>query len=311
MKCFLSSRKDGFTELIKAQVNLCIILAAFFLLSMGLFSSAHAVVDALGREVKVDSPPLRIVSLAPSITEVLYFLGLGERVAGVTQYSNYPEDAARKPKVGSYVRLNKEKILELSPDLVIGTVDGNNPLVIRALEEAGLKVFLTNPRTVLEAVETISTVARLCHAERQGASAEEGLRKRLNAVVERVKGLPRQLVFLQINLKPIMSVSRNTFHQDVINLAGGVNMTEDAPVTYPRVAMEEILRRNPDVIVISSMERGGQYEEARQEWLKWKSLKAVKDGRVHLIDSDLLDRPSPRLVEGVEQMGMILHPVKR
>lgn len=293
----------------KEIMALSIFFAAF--LSMGLFSSAYGFVDALGRDVKVDSPPRRIVSLAPSITEVLYFLGLGERVAGVTQFSNYPEDAARKPKVGSYVRLNKEKILELSPDLVIGTVDGNNPLVIRALEEAGLKVFLTNPRTVLEAIETISKIARLCHAEGQGASAGDWLRKRLNAVVERVKDLPRQLVFLQINLKPVMSVSRNTFHQDVINHAGGINMTEDAPVTYPRVAVEEVLRRNPDVIVISSMERGGQYEEARQEWLNWKSIKAVKEGRVHLIDSDLLDRPSPRLVEGVEKMGMILHPVKR
>ena len=287
---------------------------AFFFLTLiiSVFCALPAfpagVQDALGREVFLENPPQRLIPLAPNLTEILYALGLGDRVVGVTNHCNYPPEVNLKPKVGSYISLNIEKIIALSPDLVIGTVDGNERYVLDLLDQARIKVFFVNPRTVNQVMEAILMIGQICGA----AEKARELSGRLSQRVDRVLGLvglkKRPLVFLQINIQPIMTVNRNTVHHDVIRLAGGTNMTSDEPITYPRISLEEVIRRKPDVIVISSMERGGRFEKARQEWFEWKSIPAVQNKRVHLIDSDLIDRPSPRLIEGLEIMAKLIHP---
>jgi iron complex transport system substrate-binding protein len=264
--------------------------------------------DALGRDVVIHESPGRIVSLAPSLTEILYYLGLGERVVGVTNHCNYPPEAALKPKVGSYINLNVEMIISLGPDLVIGTVDGNERIVVELLEQAGISVYVVNPRNVQEAVQTIAVLGKVCGVEEKGQSLANALSARVSRVVEKTEALSKPLVFLQIQLHPIMSVNSRTIHHDLIRLAGGRNMTADEPITYPRISVEEIIRRQPEIILISSMERGGRFEKAREDWLKWTSIPAVKNGRVYLIDSDLIDRPSPRVVEGLENMARLIHP---
>lgn len=287
-------------------IALTIVLAA--LLGSELDSNGATFKDALGREVKLQSAPTRIIPLAPSLTEMLYFLGLGSKVVGVTTFSQYPLDARKKPKVGSYINLNVEKIMNLSPDLVIGTVDGNEPGVIWILEQAGIKVYIVNPRNVEELLETIVDVGDLCEIPERADRLVRGLRVRVSKIEEKTKPLRKPLVFLQINIKPIMTVSRHTFHHDLIRLTGGLNMAADEGVSYPRISIEEVIRRRPEVILISSMERGGQFERARKEWLRWRSIPAARDGRVHLVDSDLIDRPSPRFIKGLELMAALIHP---
>jgi len=264
--------------------------------------------DSLGREVPVPAPPKRLIALAPNLTEILYALGLGDRVVGVTDHCNYPPEVSLKPKVGSYIHLNVEKIVSLSPDLVIGTVDGNERYILDLLEQAQIKVFFVNPRDVRQAIETISTVGLVCGAPERARQISGQLTQRVNRVVEVTGAKKRPLVFLQINIQPIMTVNRNTVHHDLIHLAGGENMAADEPVTYPRISLEEVLRRKPEVILVSSMEREGRFEKARQDWLQWTSIPAVQKGRVHLIDSDLIDRPSSRVVDGLEIMAKLLHP---
>jgi len=264
--------------------------------------------DSLGREVPVPAPPKRLIALAPNLTEILYALGLGDRVVGVTDHCNYPPEVSLKPKVGSYIHLNVEKIVSLSPDLVIGTVDGNERYILDLLEQAQIKVFFVNPRDVRQAIETISTVGLVCGAPERARQISGQLTQRVNRVVEVTGANKRPLVFLQINIQPIMTVNRNTVHHDLIHLAGGENMAADEPVTYPRISLEEVLRRKPEVILVSSMEREGRFEKARQDWLQWTSIPAVQKGRVHLIDSDLIDRPSSRVVDGLEIMAKLLHP---
>lgn len=264
--------------------------------------------DALGRSVVLKGKPSRIISLAPSITEILYALGLGRRVVGVTSFSSYPPEAAQKPRVGSYIDLNVEQIISLSPDLVIGTVDGNQPGVVKVLDDAGIRVFILNPRDVRQVIHTVAEIGELCGEKEEGDILVGQLNRRLDRVRQKVASGERPLVFLQINVKPIMTVNKNTFHHDLITLAGGRNMAADEPITYPRISLEEVVRRRPDVILISSMERGGGFQRARQEWFKWPSIPAVKNGRVHLIDSDLIDRPSPRVIDGLEIMARIIHP---
>lgn len=264
--------------------------------------------DALGREISVAAPPKRLIALAPNLTEILYALGLGDRVVGVTDHCNYPPEASLKPKVGSYIRLNVEKIISLSPELVIGTMDGNERYVLDLLEQAHIKVYFVNPRDVTQAIEIISTLGRVCGLPERARQLSGALTLRVNRVVESARGRERPLVFLQINIQPIMSVNRNTVHHDLIRLAGGGNMTADEAVTYPRISLEEVIRRKPEVILVSSMEREGRFEKARQDWLQWTSIPAVQRGRVHLIDSDLIDRPSPRVVDGLEIMAKLFRP---
>jgi iron complex transport system substrate-binding protein len=264
--------------------------------------------DALDREVVIHEPPRRIIPLAPNLTEILYRLGLGHRVVGVTTHCNYPPEVALKPKVGSYINLNVEQIVSLAPDLVIGTMDGNERAVVEIIERAGIPVYVVNPRNVREAILTIALLGELCGVEQEAKTLATELTGRVDKVVHIAASREKPLVFLQINLHPIMTVNSRTIHHDLIQLAGGRNMTAQEPITYPRISMEEIIRRQPDIIIISSMERKGRFEKAREEWLKWASIPAVKSGRVHLIDSDLIDRPSPRVVEGLEKMARLIHP---
>ena len=264
--------------------------------------------DALGREISLSAAPKRLIALAPNLTEILYALGLGDRVVGVTDHCNYPPEASLKQKVGSYVHLNVEQIISLSPELVIGTVDGNERYILDLLEQAHINVFFVNPRNVRQAIETISTIGLVCGVPEKARQLSAELTLRVNRVVEATSARKRPMVFLQIQLQPIMSVNRNTVHHDLIRLAGGDNMTADEPVTYPRISLEEVIRRKPQVLLISSMEREGRFEKARQDWLQWTSIPAVQKGRVHLIDSDLIDRPSPRVVDGLEIIAKLLHP---
>jgi cobalamin transport system substrate-binding protein len=213
--------------------------------------------DAAGREVALETPPRRIISLAPNLTEILFALGLGERVVGVTTFCTYPEEAKAKPKVGGFMDLNVEKVISLAPDLVIAATDGNNPSSVDLLEKAGIKVFLVNPRDVAQAIETMETLGRVCGVEEEGKRLASELKRRVDFIREKVGSTKRARVFLQINNRPIMTVNRHTFHNDLIQLAGGINIFEDEVVTYPRVGIEDVLARNPEVILISSMEKGG------------------------------------------------------
>lgn len=264
--------------------------------------------DAVGRKVIIENNPVRIVSLAPSLTEILYYLGLGDKVVGVTNFSYYPPEALKKPKVGSYVKLNIEKIIILGPDLVIGTKDGNNPGIVDLLEQARIPTYIVNPRNVADIIDTLQIIGRLCGIEEKAALLATDLKTRLGQIKKGVESKEKPLVFLQINLHPIMTVNKNTFHQDIISLAGGINMSAESSITYPRISIEEVIKQKPEIMIISSMDRGGMFEDARQEWLTWKSIPAAKNQRVHLIDSDLIDRPSPRIVDGIEAMARLLHP---
>jgi iron complex transport system substrate-binding protein len=264
--------------------------------------------DALGREISLAEAPKRIIALAPSVTEILYFLGLGDRVAGVTEFSDHLPEAAQKPKVGSFIHLNVERIIELKPDLVIASADRYRPGLLELLDQAGIKTYVVNPKNLLQVIECVKGIGRVCGVSERADALAISLTNRLDRVVDKTRSRKKPLVFFQINIKPIMTVNRDTLHHDLIQMAGGENLFGNEPLTYPRIAVEEVIQRAPEVIIISSMERGGLFEEARREWLRWKSIPAVRDGRVFLIDSDITDRASPRAFLGLESMARLLHP---
>ena len=185
---------------LRKKMKICV----FFSFLMAFFSPASAysltVKDSLGRIVTLKTEPLRIVSLAPSITETLYFLGLGNRLVGVTQFSNFPAEASAKPKIGSYINLNAERIVSLKPDLAIGTADGNEPSIVKTLDEAGIPVFIVNQREVRDVIDSIAELGQLCGIGEKAKILSKGLSERVENVYMKTKGLERPLVFLQINV---------------------------------------------------------------------------------------------------------------
>jgi iron complex transport system substrate-binding protein len=286
----------------------------FVLLTLVLFhvsvsySASKTFTDEVGREVAVPFPPKKIVSLAPNVTEILFGLGLDHEIVGVSIHCNFPERAKSKVRVGSYISLDLEKIVSLKPDLIIATGAGNTRDMVERLERLGFPTYVIFPKNVEEVIRSVGHLAQVVNRKKEGAEIIQEMKRRRESVVALTQGFPRPRVFLQIGEAPIVTVGKNSFADDLIRLAGGDNVVENERTMYPRFGMEEILQLSPEVILISSMNPGGNYQRVVQEWSRWKTIPAVKNGRIHLIDSDLIDRPSPRIIEGLEEMARILHP---
>jgi iron complex transport system substrate-binding protein len=266
--------------------------------------------DEVGREVTFSFPPKKIVSLAPNITEILFSLGLDEEIVGVSIHCNFPEKAKSRVRVGSYISLDFERITSLKPDLVIATGAGNTREMVDRLEKLGFKTYVIFPKNFNDILESIAHIGQVVNREEEARGIIEGMRKRSQRVIELTGDLPRPKVFIQIGDAPVVTVGKGSFADDLIRLAGGENVAGKEKEVYPRFGMEEILKRAPEVIVISSMNPKADYQKTFQEWARWKTIPAVKNGRIHLIDSDLLDRPSPRIVDGLEELAKVLHPEK-
>jgi iron complex transport system substrate-binding protein len=271
-------------------------------------SSSQRFKDEVGREVIVPFPPKKIVSLAPNITEILFSLGLDQEIVGVSIHCNFPEKAKSKVRVGSYIHLDFEKIVSLKPDLIIATGAGNTRDMVERLKRLGIPTYVIFPKNVEDVIRSVGHLSQLVGREKVGAEIIQEMKRRRERVVQLTLGLPRPRVFLQIGEAPVVTVGKNSFADDLIRLAGGDNVAGNEKEMYPRFGMEEILKRSPEVILISSMNPQGDYQKVLQEWSRWKTIPAVKNGRIHLLDSDLIDRPSPRIIQGLEEMARILHP---
>jgi len=290
--------------------SLLMLFLAIFLGTSASYSTTLKVKDEAGREVAFPFPPKRFVSLAPNITEILFSLGLDEEIVGVSIHCNFPERAKGKVRVGSYISLDFEKITYLKPDLIIATGAGNTRDMVDRLGKLGFQTYVIYPKNFEDILKSIAHIGQVVNREKEARMIIEGMRKRSQKVIELTKGLPRPKVFIQIGDAPIVTVGKGSFADDLIRLAGGENIAGKEKEVYPRFGMEEILKRSPEVIVISSMNPKGDYQRILHEWARWKTIPAVKNGRIHLIDSDLIDRPSPRIIEGLEEIAKVLHPEK-
>jgi iron complex transport system substrate-binding protein len=268
---------------------------------------AVTLTDDVGREVQVPDRSQRVVSLAPSITEILFALGAGPRVVGVTQFSNYPAEAARLPKVGSYVNLSLEKILALRPDLAIGIRDGNPKAVIDRLAELGVPCYIVDPASLDGVITTVRNIGRAVGREQAAEKIAAQMASRIREVERRVAGLARPRVFYQIGVEPIVSAGRGTFPNILIETAGGKNVAAGM-AAYPQLNVEQVLVARPEIIIVTSMTREYDFERVKAFWGRWPDLPAVARARIYVVDSDLMDRPSPRIVEGLETLAALFHP---
>ena len=299
--------RRGFTGPALIPMALCLLVLA---LPSGP-SNAAVYNDDIGRSVQIPSYPRRIVSLAPSITETLFALGLDREIVGVTDFCNYPEAALSKPKVGSFISLSAEKIVSLSPDLILATADGNRKESVEQLVRLGLPVYTVSPSNLNQTLRMISTIGRMTGREKEAHALVRKLQQRIRHVTTATEHLPRPKVFFQVGLDALITVGRDTFLNELITLAGGVNISGEETVRYPRYSIERILTAAPDVVIVTSMKGEGSFEQVKKNWSRWSSLPAVRTGRIYLMETDLVFRPSPRIVDGLEELTILIHPEAR
>ena len=277
-------------------------------LSKAAQSAAGTVTDQLGRQVNVPDNPQRIVALAPNITEIIFALGQEHRLKGVTRYSDFPSEAAKLFKVGSYVHLDLERIVSLKPDLCIAIKDGNPRLVAQRLESLKIPVYAVDPKNLDTIMKTIIEIGKLLDAGEKAKMLVQNMHSRIQRVKSLVeKAAHRPGVFFQIGISPIVSVGTPTFIHELIVLAGGTNLAS-GPIPYPRFSREQVLALSPEVFIITSMARAAVFEKVKAEWSQWPNLPAVRNQRIYLQDSNLFDRPTPRLVGGLELLVRLIHP---
>ncbi len=291
------------------RIFLVALLPALLLLLNALPSHAGRVLtDQVGRKVMLPDAPARVVSLAPSITEIIFALGKGDLLKGATMYSNYPEEASALPKVGSYVRLDLEKIIALKPDLCIAVKDGNPKKAADRLEALGIPVYAVNPVDLASVMNALGELGDVLGAEQRAGELVGEMNRRISAVEKAVQKSPdRPRVFFQIGVTPIVSVGTGTFLNDLIERAGGTNVCA-GHTAYPRFSREKVLALSPEVMIITTMSRSEQFERVKAAWESWPSLPAARNGRIHLVDSNIFDRPTPRMLDALELLLTLFHP---
>jgi len=283
-------------------------MAILPLISLEATSVAKTVTDQLERHVTVPDKPQRVVSLAPSITEIVFALDQGHRLQGVTTYSDFPPEAVKLPKVGSYGHLDLEKIVALKPDLCIAIKDGNPRVIAQRLESLKIPVYAVDPNNLDTIMKTVLEIGTLLNAKGRADQLVQNMDLRIQKVKSLVaKTTHRPRVFLQIGVSPIVSAGTHTFIHELIVIAGGTNLSA-GPIPYPRFSREKVLALSPEIIIITSMARSAVFEKVKAEWEKWPNMPAVRNQRIYVEDSNFFDRPTPRLVDGLELLIRLIHP---
>lgn len=274
--------------------------------------SVLTITDALGRQVTLDGAPERIVSLAPSVTEILFAVGAGPQVVGVTKYCTYPPEADALPEIGGFSTksISLEAIVGLQPDLVVAGTASQQPIV-EQLEQLGLPVVVLAPQSIEEVYANIAQAGYLTGHAEQGAAVVDQMRGRIEAVAVKVASLPaeaRPTVFWEVTDEPLMTVGPETFIGQLIDLVGATNSFADATEDYPQVNAETVLARDPQVILGPDSQGMQLSLEAIRQRPGWADLRAVRDDRVYLLDGDIVSRPGPRLAEAAEALAAALYP---
>ena len=291
------------------QIRLPLLLAlTLLILATGLYS-ARWVTDQTGRRVNIPEQPERLVSLAPSITETLYALGLGDRLVGDTDYCEYPPEAKQKPHVGPILNPSLEKIVALKPDLVLGSPEANRIETADRLARLGIPVYGVTAGTVEETLHSIEDLGQVLGREAEARALVQSLRRRIEAVEGRVAGRGRPKVLFAVWYRPLTTVGARSFIGDVIRRAGGASISEDLQGEWPRLSLEEALRRDPDVILFPRAESFAPALEEFQRLPGWRDLRAVRKRRMYFV-SDTIVRASPRLVDALEEVARALHPAE-
>jgi iron complex transport system substrate-binding protein len=262
------------------------------------------------------APPMRIVSLAPSVTEILYELGLGDRVVGVTRYCDYPPEVIGTPAIGGYLDVNYEAIVSLEPDLIVGIQDNTGAL--NRLNDLGLETLQVDQHDVAGIVDSIRRIGDACGTAERAHELGNALERHIDRIQELTSGLdrPRTLVVVDRRLgtgtvRTVWVAGPTTFYNEILELAGGSNAIEDGVTVYPELSVEGLVAADPDAIIEVTAEldaRGMDAQSVLAEWMSLTTLRAVRSNRVHVFDQEWMVIPGPRVAGIVSSFARVLHP---
>lgn len=290
-------------------------ILAFLFLSLLLFSvgcktanqtaqndnKMRDIADDLGRKIQIPEKVERVVSLAPNLTENIFAVGAGDRLVGVTTFCNYPEEAQKIAKVGDTISPNMETIIALKPQIVFVSTASQIETFTKQLESQNITVFVMNPKSLNDVMTNLRQLGDIFGTPGLTGEKLNILQARILEIEENVQDKPKVKTFVQISKEPLFTVGKDSFLTEIIERAGGVSVTKDVPTSYPKLSKETALALNPDVLILSESPDNIEPNEV------FKNSNAVKKGKVYKINADLLSRPSPRLIDGLEQIAEVLH----
>jgi iron complex transport system substrate-binding protein len=265
-------------------------------------SATREITDDLGRRVKIPEKVERAVSLAPNLTEIVFAVGAGERLVGVTTFCNYPEETKKIQKIGDTMNPNIENIIALKPQIVLISTAAQIETFTKVLDEQGIVYFVTNPQNLDGIYKSINTIGEIFGRKEKADEVVTNLKKRVAGVESRIVSERSVKTFLQISKEPLYTIGKESFITDLIKRAGGVSATETVETAYPKLSKETALSLNPDAIILSESEDNQTPNEV------FKNSPAVKNARVFKINADIISRPAPRVVDVLEQLARALHP---
>jgi iron complex transport system substrate-binding protein len=268
-----------------------------------LLPAAHADLvfkDDAGQEVRLKAPARRIVTLAPHAAESLFAAGAGERLVGTVEYSDYPSEAKKVPRVGGYSRIDLEAVAALKPDLIIAWESGNNLSQVDKLKALGMTVYISQPNKMENVADQLERLGQLAGTEAAANAAATRFRQRLEGLRAANAGKPKIRVFYQIWKSPLMTIGGPQIISDAITLCGGENVFGNLKQMAPTVSVEAVLEADPEAIIATGM--GDAQPEWLHDWDKWTRLTAVKRGNLFHINPDIMQRHTPRILDGAEKL---------
>jgi len=268
--------------------------------------------DSLDREIVVDTPPLRIVSLAPSVTESLFAIGAGDLVVGRTEYCDFPAEVETLPTIGGFAAssISVETIIDLEPDLVIGG-STYQAEIIEALESAGINAFIIQPASVEGILDSLQLLGMVTDRQEGADALVADMQSRIDAVAEVVSTIPEEeqlTIFFEVWHEPLMTTTLQTFLGELIQIAGGINIFADIEEDYPAVSAEQILEADPDVILGPSSHGDQLTVEVISSREGWGDLTSVQNEAIYIIEGNIISRSGPRIADALEAIADVLYP---
>lgn len=265
--------------------------------------------DGFGNEVTLESAPEKIVSSAPNNTEILFELGLGDKIVGVSTADDYPKEALEKEQIATFEGLNLERVIELETDLVVnfGNMKENAPDDFKRLEEAGIPVLSYTPESIDEVIETIEAIGEATGTEDRAKEITEDMLNKKDEIIEKVKDSEEKTVFYEVWNEPLQTVGPGSFIDEFISLSNGENIAADAEEAYPNYDLESLIEKDPQVYILSDGDPELTVEKIKER-PGYSDLQAVKDDNVYMVDANLVSRAGPRIVEGLELIAKTIHP---
>lgn len=262
--------------------------------------------DVLGREVTIEKQPEKIVSALPSNTEILFAIGLGDKVVGVTDYCDFPSEAATKEKIGDAFQLNVEKIVSLEPDIVLSG-NGIPQEIITKLEEAGITVVAIEGTSFEETYKSIEDIGKITDAASKGKQIVKDMQAKVKDIEKKVEGAEKKDIYFVLGYGEYgdWTAGPGSFINEMIERASGNNIAADSEMAWAEYSLEKLVEKDPDVLIVSSM--AGELDDIKKAQ-GYKDIKAVKEDNVKSVDANIVTRPSPRIVDGLEEIAKAIHP---